>query len=260
MIDSNALSFVKIMDDIIIEMTSMNAEIIPSDDNFADTISSITKGLSNTGRHIKKAMVELKNLKQYYNALHNDILTVRGEMDAQISERSSMNYPGNMNGTFYSEENTLTDIQVTVENDYNPSISNISIDVLTDPKEYSTLSIMQRYYSDITIVECVHEHTCATIKWCEESLKKLDTIVNAYMKTFTNGASIDKLVQGGSVVSIHSGMSNIISIAKLMKTNITKIFQVYNEIQKNYFVYKKVVDSYCQLALESMFGNAIIEF
>lgn len=233
----------------------LNKMTKPSD--IIENMGELEKKIDKIQKTVSVMMMEASSLKTFYKNSLTMIFDLKMQMQNKILERKSTDVQMNFTSSVYEEGNYITDFIISNYIMSSGEVSDIQMDTIIDPKDYSTLSLVNRMNSDDDVLSFIGN---TTVEFFDELYNKLVDI-NRYIFTilgdFHNTEFIENLCMDesnavGKYIDI-SGLSLIYITS--CKEKVSKIFNIYMELRHNYEIYQKAVDKYVSLALECFFND-----
>lgn len=254
-IENLSISIIKYMDDIKISIdkcmelfkkTNKPSELV----DMIDTIQIHVK-------EIDKTVVVLPSLISNIQSAYTDALKSiednRNSLICKINDRKASEVQMNTIGDMYDENNLLTDISIGLDNDIQPSIDNIRIDQIIDPKYYSVLSVVNQFLNEKMLISDLKTLISYTLSDFYKFTIKYKNQILELKSALVDGETISKLLEDDEMESEY--------LAKLICNNMSfrsyrdkvkTIFNIYNSMIVNYGIYNTAVSKYTSFALESV--------
>ena len=167
-IENLSISIIKYMDDIKISIDKC-MELFKKTDKPSELVDMINT-IQIHVKEIDKTVVVLPSLISNIQSAYTDALKSsednRNSLICKINDRKASEVQMNTIGDMYDENNLLTEISIGLDNDIQPSIDNIRIDQIIDPKYYDYNNVM-KYCAEKTLV---HELLHCKYNWCNSLL------------------------------------------------------------------------------------------
>ena len=278
--DSTIIGLIDHMNSLYSKLEDMNSLLINTKNNNCNSHMSdshhIITVLSHMEEHVKKAdqlvmliQSELQFFTKYCLSLNNSLITLRNDLLAKIASRYATQVQMNTSAELYDEANLITKIELVVQPVESKSkiVSGVSMTQLTDVKDYSVLSIVKQFESEINLL--LNIKNMVHIDCCEMTTHFMQVRghISEIKKICTDNDTVtcicgEDMYDGDKCLgTIQSNIMNSLVFVSEYKHAIMKIFQLYQELIHNYDVYMKAIDTYTSFTLECFFDpDANYEF
>lgn len=236
--------------------------------------SDLIDRLDDIANEMKKIDATVSVLPNVLNAVRNmfnnefRLLTdKRRALMEQIAVRKMQNTQMNTNSILYNEECLLKDIYFSYDNMKSPGLRNLCSDEVIEPSDYSVYNLVKKFQNEGNIMETLSEtfstewdRISATVDSVKSSVLSFRTMMNdgEFMRTLSQDDAEANQAKKAAVNTIVS-MKAYELVENQRK--ITQMFQTILDLDSNYEIYQKAVDSYTSITLESLLdGDAGYEF
>lgn len=236
--------------------------------------SDLIDRLDDIANEMKKIDATVSVLPNVLNAVRNmfnnefRLLTdKRRALMEQIAVRKMQNTQMNTNSILYNEECPLKDIYFSYDNMKSPGLRNLCSDEVIEPSDYSVYNLVKKFQNEGNIMETLSEtfstewdRISATVDSVKSSVLSFRTMMNdgEFMRTLSQDDAEANQAKKAAVNTIVS-MKAYELVENQRK--VTQMFQTILDLDSNYEIYQKAVDSYTSITLESLLdGDAGYEF
>lgn len=263
-LEDKSLAVIKYIDNILQASDDGSKLINVSPSELADNLGDFEKKIEEVESNVSMLVAHSQNLCQLYLSAFDLLKDTRNDFMLQINKRKNADIPINSLGTLYDEEKLLKEISVLYDS-YNDSMSieNVRVDEIIDMKEYSYTNIIKKMDMDSLLLNdliTISKQLLATlandmIKY-NQSLMELKNLIN-------NPETVSDLMSDDCDDELDTPSQTKTSIKTLWNTHpdlskyrkhVIKLFQIYNDLTRNYEIYGDAVERYVSSVLESCFS------
>lgn len=258
-IESLSLSIIKYIDDILLSLGNCVEHFGSSStpDVLVDKLPYIKQCVKEIDRTIAVLPQNMQSLYSEYNTLFNTLSSNRNDLICKINEREAKNIQMNTMGDMYSDDNILDEISIALDDVYASNLSNVRIDPIIDPHEYSVLGVINKFQNEKMLLSDLN-------KLISDTLNEFGELINTFKQNILNvksmiddGEVIEKLLENDTE-TYNQILNNIngCTVRLNQYRNKTKLmFRIYKSLVSNYGIYSEAVNKYTSLALECFFNK-----
>lgn len=200
--------------------------------------------------------VFMPRLSEGYRIVYPGFISLRDALITRIHDADSRGIHPNINVTHYDEENLISEVTQRCENSiFGHVIGSMHMDQIIDVDQYSNVALVKRLEREDGLYQDIMERSLNSIGKAKLELLSLDKRIYDIFE-FLNSAESSCVYDAERTpvvterISINTGCS-----LTQGKREIKFAFTILAEIYHNLTIYRKAVDSYTSVVMESAFGD-----
>ena len=235
--DSNILGLIQHLEELrkeALELSCITSDLHDVNTRI-DAINRLIDFIKKNDPTIQLTLREIIFFEKYCNTITNILTVQRNELINTIDKRRNTEVQMNINGEMYDEQNLITRFSVSLNNEECPNnVSQINMEELREPKDYSILSIINQFESEETLLTDIKAVTAALCYQVKEGFCELNERFSEIKNTCNDIEFINRLCDNESDNEIIMGMKHDLSFYDFVTNKYTdqimKLFQIYQEL------------------------------
>lgn len=261
-IEDVSISIIKYIDDILLSLETCVEMFGDSSTPSAlvDKMQYIEQSVKEIDKTITVLQLNLKELHSRYAGLFKDLKYNRNSLICKINERKEKNIQMNTMGDMYDSDRIIDDISIVINDVYPNSISDVRIDPIINPQDYSVLSLVNKFQNEKMLLDDLERIILSDINSNGEVSNIFKENILNVKSMINDGDIINRLLEDDieTYNSLLERINGCTTRLHRMKKSIKLIFRIYKSLLNNYNIYEQAIVKYTDLALESVFniGNS----
>lgn len=194
-------------------------------------------------------------LSEKYRIVYPGLISMRGTLIASIQNADSRNIHPNTNVTHYDEENLISEITQECENSlFGHVIGSMHMDQIIEPNQYSNVALVKRLTSEGGLYQDIMVRTLNSIGKMKSHLGSMSKSIHD-VSEFLDSSESSCLYEAERTSASYERLAISGSYLGRIIREMKFAFTILSELYHNLTVYKKAVDSYTSVVMESAFGD-----